>query len=73
MTTTPDISDALLDTLGSDSGDPLVALYRRIDERLAAISCNTHNSDTRRAAELARNAARGILRAEFHNAGIDLN
>jgi hypothetical protein len=73
MTTTPDIPDALLDTLGSDSTEPLVALYRRIDERLAAISCDTHSRDTKHAAELARNAARGILRAEFHNAGIDLN
>lgn len=72
MTTTPDIPDALLDTLGSDSSDPLVALYRRIDERLAAIEHNPLATDAKQAAWLARNAARGILRAEFHNAGITL-
>lgn len=62
MTTTPDIPDALLDTLGCDSGDPL-----------AAIDTNPYATTLEMAVELARNEARGILRAEFHNAGIDLN
>lgn len=73
MTTTPDIPDALLDTLGSDTTDPLVALYQRIDERLAAIEHNPLAHDPKQAAWLARNEARGILRAEFHNAGVSLD
>lgn len=69
---TDPIADWILDTLGSDDCDSLAALYRRIDERLAAIEYNPLAGSERQAANLARNEARGILRAEFFNAGINL-